>query len=64
VLRDGRRLEVRNYAIVAGQVVNMSGSPRKISIDELDLNATVQANEDRGVIFALPPSRKDAKSSK
>lgn len=65
VLRNGKRLEVGNYAIVGNQVVNMSGSPGRIPLSDLDLNATVQANDDRGVQFSLPTtSRKEAKRDK
>jgi hypothetical protein len=55
IFRDGRRLEVRNYAIVGQTVINLSGSgPRKISLAELDLDATAKENDDRGVDFKLP----------
>ena len=65
VLRDGRRLEVVNYAIVGNQIVNMSGSPGKIPVSDLDVSATVQANDDRGVQFSLPTvNRKDSKRDK
>jgi len=33
-----------------------SGHPRKVALTDLDLEATQKQNEDRGVIFQLPPS--------
>jgi hypothetical protein len=55
VFRDGRRLEVRNYAIVGPTLFNLSGGgPRKIALADLDLKATTQTNDDRGVEFSLP----------
>ena len=57
VFKDGHKLEVGNYAIVGGTLYDMTpGHPRKISIADLDLEATRQQNEDRGVVFQLPPS--------
>lgn len=55
VFRDGHRLQVRNYAIVGNQVYNFSDSgPRKIAVSDLDVAATSQVNDDRGIIFRLP----------
>lgn len=59
VFRDGRRSEVENYAIVGNTVWVFNDQRRKkIPIAELDLKATQQVNEDRGVDFAVPPSGK------
>jgi hypothetical protein len=55
VFRNGKRLEVRNYAIVGDQLVNLSGGgPRKIALNDLDQKATSRLNNDRGVEFHLP----------
>lgn len=55
VFRNGKRLEVRNYAIVGDHVVNLSGGgPRSIALGDLDLSATSRVNDDRGVGFRLP----------
>jgi hypothetical protein len=55
VFRNGKRLEVSNYAIVGDQLVNLSGGgPRKIALSDLDLNATSLVNDDRAVDFRLP----------
>jgi hypothetical protein len=54
VFRNGKRLEVRNYAIVGDQVMNLSGGgPRRIALSDLDLSATASVNDDRGVSFHL-----------
>jgi hypothetical protein len=55
VFRDGRQLQVENYAIVGNQVYNFSGSgPRRIALSDLDIAATRRVNDDRGVLFRLP----------
>jgi hypothetical protein len=57
IFKDGHKLEVGNYAIVGATLFDlMPGHSRKIPISDLDLEATRQQNDDRGVIFQLPPS--------
>ena len=57
VFKDGRKLEVRNYAIVGQTLFDLTpGHARKIALADLDLEATRQQNEDRGITFELPPS--------
>src|SRR5579864_1473581 len=54
--KDGRKLEVQNYAIVGATLFDLTpGHPRKIALADLDLEATRQQNDDRGVAFQLPP---------
>ena len=60
VFRDGRRQEVSSYAII-GPALYASGSywtngywTQKILLADLDLAATLQANQQRGVNFVLP----------
>jgi hypothetical protein len=55
VFRDGRRSEVKNFAI-GGQTlwVFTEQRARKIPISDLDVEATRKANEDRGVEVRLP----------
>jgi hypothetical protein len=55
VFRDQHQQEVQNYAIV-GQTLWAFGSSRtqKIPLTDLDLPATVKANDDRGVDFRVP----------
>jgi len=57
VFKDGRKLEVGNYAIVGAILFDLTpGHARKVALADLDLEATRQQNEDRGVTFQLPPS--------
>ena len=57
VFRDGRKQEVQNYAIVGQTLWNFAPQhTEKISIAALDLDATVKANDERGVTFRLPGS--------
>lgn len=55
VFKDGRRLEISNYAIVGSTLYDLSdGRARKVALAELDLPATLKQNDDRGVDFQLP----------
>lgn len=57
VYKDGRQLEVGNYAIVGTTLFDLTpGHPRKIALADLDLEATRKQNDDRGIVFQLPPS--------
>jgi hypothetical protein len=57
VFKNGRKLEVGNYAIVGQTLFDLTpGHARKISLAELDLEATRQQDEERGITFQLPPS--------
>ena len=59
VFKDGHKLEVENYAIVGSSIFDLSqGHRHKIALADLDLVATRKANDERGVIFQLPPSAK------
>ncbi len=55
VFRDQHKQEISNYAIV-GQTLWSFGSPhtQKIPLADLDLPATVKANDERGLTFRLP----------
>lgn len=60
IFRDGHPAEVHNYAVV-GQVLWIFSEERarKVPLADLDLDATRNANEERGVEFAVqakPPS--------
>src|SRR5262249_45694470 len=58
VYRDGRRVEVNNYALVGQTVwVLTTRTARKIPLSELDLDKTARVNADRGVDFPIPNSR-------
>ncbi len=57
VFKDGRKLEVANYAIVGATLFDLTpGHPRKIALADLNLPETQKQNDDRGVVFQLPPS--------
>ncbi len=59
VFRDGHQLQVQNYAIVGDMLYDFTpGHPRKVPLSQLDLPATVKANDDRGVDFVIPASVK------
>jgi len=55
VFRDGHRSEIQNYAMV-GQTLWMltEQRARKVSISDLDVEATRKLNADRGVEFRTP----------
>jgi len=55
VFKDGRQLEVANYAIVGANLFDLTpGHRRLVALADLDLDATRKHNDDRGVIFQLP----------
>jgi hypothetical protein len=55
VFKDGHQSSVDNYAIVGSTLYDLSGGKRhKIPLADLDLSATAQQNDDRGVDFELP----------
>jgi hypothetical protein len=57
VFKDGHQASVDNYAIVGSTLYDLSGGKRhKIPLADLDLNATAQQNDDRGVDFEVPTS--------
>ena len=53
VYRDGHKMELRNYAIVGPDLIDLTKSPviKKIPLASLDLEATRRENEDNGVNF-------------
>jgi hypothetical protein len=58
VLRDGRRLELTDYALGDTLYDMRDGRTKKISLAEVDLPATEKANEDNGVEFVVPGPRR------
>lgn len=57
IFKDGRRLEVGNYAIVGTYLFDLTpGHRMKIDLSDLDLPATQKANDDEGIDFTLPHS--------
>jgi hypothetical protein len=56
VFKDGHEQEVENYAIVGDTLWDLTGDRRhKIALSDLNLDATVKANDDRGIDFTVPP---------
>ncbi|MFZ0312735.1 MAG: hypothetical protein WAL85_08525 [Candidatus Korobacteraceae bacterium] len=55
VFRNGKQQEVTNYAIMGDSLYVFDQARKKIALADLDLPATVKANDDRGVEFNLPP---------
>jgi len=57
VFNDGHQLDIENYAIVGQTLYDLTpGHARKVELASLDLPATQKQNDDRGVVFQLPPS--------
>jgi hypothetical protein len=57
VFRDQRKKEVQNYAIIGQTLWNFAPQhTEKIPLSDLDLLATIKANDERGVDFRLPGS--------
>lgn len=58
VFKDGRHVELKNYAIVGKNIFDLNGGNvrvmKKYAIAELDIPATKKINEDRGVDIHLP----------
>lgn len=62
VFRDGHKQEVQSYVIVRQTLWNFTAPQRieKISLTDLDLPATVKANNERGRSFSIPSTRRSA----
>jgi hypothetical protein len=55
MFKDGRQLEVGNYAIVGNMLYDMTpGHRSRIALSDLDLAATAKENDERGVDFQVP----------
>jgi hypothetical protein len=55
VFKDGRTVEVANYAILGQTLFDLTpGHRHKFAIMDLDLEATRKQNDERGVTFQLP----------
>lgn len=63
VFRDGREQEVSNYAIMGQTVYVFDKRTQKIALADLDVPATIRANDDRGVEFKIPPQKPAPKNS-
>jgi hypothetical protein len=63
VFRDGRQQEVSNYAIMGQTVYVFDQRAQKISLADLNVPATIKANDDRGLEFKIPPQKPAQKNS-
>jgi hypothetical protein len=60
VFRNGHQEEVNSYAIMGDAIYVFDQGRKKIALTELDVPATIKANDDRGVQFRLPAADKQA----
>jgi hypothetical protein len=60
VFRDGHQQEVTNYAIMGQTVYVLDDRIQKIPLTNLDVSATVKANDDRGLEFKIPAQQHPA----
>jgi hypothetical protein len=59
IFKDGRQVEIANYAIVGSTLYELNdGRSVKVQLADLDLQATVKQNDERGVEFQLPAGTK------
>lgn len=57
IYKDGHQREVQNYAIMGNYIYDIGGfAAQKIALADLNLKATLKANDDRGADFSLPAS--------
>jgi len=63
VFRNGHQQEVTNYAIMGDTLYVFDQGRKKIALADLDIPATVKANDDRGMEFRVPPSAKKKATS-
>jgi len=57
VFKDGRQLEIKNYAIQGNMLFDLTpGHARKVALSDLDIPATQKQNDDRGIDFQVPAS--------
>jgi len=55
IFKDGHQIETRNFAIMGETLFDFSGQTlKKVQLADLDKEATVKANDDRGIQVKLP----------
>ncbi len=55
IFKDGHQIETKNFAIMGQTLYDFSGTVlKKVQLDDLNKDATVKANDDRGIIVKLP----------
>jgi hypothetical protein len=58
IFRDGTRKELLNYAIMGKEFIDLSnGRMRRYPLSDVDVQATIKENNERGVDFRLPPGQ-------
>jgi hypothetical protein len=58
VFSNGTRTEIQNYAIMGDTLYDFSPQrTKKILLSQLDIYATIKANDDRGIEFRVPPKQ-------
>jgi len=64
IFRDGHTQEVTNYAIMGQTLYIFDNRTKKIALADLDVPATVKANDDQGVEFLVPKAKQSSKPGK
>jgi len=60
ILANGERLETRRFLLTASNLsFNIGRQQRTIPLDRLDLDATVAANQERGIDLRIPADRNE-----
>ena len=60
ILANGERLETRRFLLTATNLsFSVDRQPRTIPLDRLDLDATIAANQDRGIDLRIPADRNE-----
>jgi hypothetical protein len=55
VFKDGHKLDVENYAIIGQMLLDLTpGHTRRVPLADLDLGATREENDERGIVFQVP----------
>jgi hypothetical protein len=58
VFLDGHKTEARNYAIVGQTLwIYTEQDSKKVPLADLDVNATKNANSERGIVFQVPNTK-------
>jgi hypothetical protein len=63
VFRDGHEQEVSNYAIMGQTVYVFDKRTQKVALADLDVPATIKANDERGLEFNVPPQKPAPRNS-
>jgi hypothetical protein len=64
VFRDGHKQQVTNYAIMGDTLYVFDQARKKIALADLDMAATVKANDDQGLEFKVPSTPATAPAKK